>query len=584
MNTKTCTQFTFRQTLLFALLMTTCQAGLGAPGDLDNTFGTSGVVVTDLPPSVADSGMAVAVQPDGMILVAGTNNSNKFAIAHYTASGSLDNGFGTNGSTITDIPMSGTVHDMVLQPDGKILVCGVGNGGEFTVVRYLANGSLDTGFDSDGIATVAFSSGASIAFSIALQADGKILLAGEIDVGGGVRQYALARLDGAGSLDATFDGDGRVTTDVGTGWDIAYAVAVQADGKIVAAGSTGSDISVVRYNSDGSLDTGVGTDGKTVTGPGLLDDYVYALAIQPDGKIVVAGNAVTNVDDRGFLVERFDADGNVDSGFGTSGRFIYPIASLAREGANGVVIQPDGRIVVTGEFVSSQSPNDLDIAVIRFDSDGTLDATFGTAGVFKYDFGTILDFGNAVAIQPDGKILAAGETDGDFFVIRLEGTSLDVTPDPINFVDETDVDSSQLQTSNLVTIGGLDGGVSVPVSVTGGEYALNGSTTYFSGVGWVANGDQVNLRQTSASNENTTVSTVLQVGGVMAPNGTAHIDNGQTVTDAYETTTLPDSSVDDSDDDSGGGSGGGSIGWMLLLTSGLLLSFRYSRIGKTKRA
>jgi len=230
MYTKTGARLVLQRAFLFAILVITSQAGLGAPGGLDNGFGTNGVTVTDLPPAVADSGQAVVVQPDGMILVAGTNNSNKFAIARYTTTGSLDTAFGTNGSTITDIPVSGMVHDMVLQPDGKILVCGVGNGGEFTVVRYLANGSLDTGFDSDGIATVAFASGVSIAFSMVLQADGKIVLAGEVDVGGGERQYALARLDTAGNPDATFDGDGRVTTDVGTGSDISYAVAVQSDG------------------------------------------------------------------------------------------------------------------------------------------------------------------------------------------------------------------------------------------------------------------------------------------------------------------------------------------------------------------
>ena len=537
MNTNIYRRLILPKTFLFAILMTTCQVGLGAPGEPDNTFGTNGIVVTDLPPSVADSGMAVAVQPDGMILVAGTNNSNKFAIARYTSSGILDSGFGTNGSTITDIPVSGMVHDMVLQPDGKILVCGVGNGGEFTVVRYLANGSLDTGFDSDGIATVTFSAGASIAFSMALQTDGKILLAGEVAIGGLERQYAIARLDTEGNLDATFDGDGRVTTDVGTGWDIAYAIAVQADGKIVAAGSTGSDISVVRYNPDGSLDTGFGTNGATVTGPGALDDYVYALAIQPDGKIVVAGNAVANVADRGFLVTRFDADGNVDSGFGTSGSVIYPVANLAREGANGLAIQPDGRIVVVGEYVSSQTPNDLDIAVIRFDSNGSLDATFATGGVFTHDFGTILDLGNAVAIQPDGKILAAGETDGDFFVIRLENTSFDVIPDMVSFTDEINVNPSQLQTSNLVTVIGLDSGVSVPVSITNGEYALNGSTTYNNGINWVVNSDQINVRHTSAASTGTTVSTTLSLGGVMAPNGITHLGTGETVTDTYSTTT-----------------------------------------------
>jgi len=557
--------------LVSVLLLLFPAMSWSAPGALDSSFGTGGIVITDLPPaSTSDWAEAIALQPDGKILVAGTNNTNKFAIARYTSSGSLDSGFGTNGSTITDIPVSGMVHDMVLQADGKILVCGVGNNGEFTVVRYLADGNLDTGFDGDGIVNVPFTDGPSIAFAIALQADGKIVLAGEVAVAaaGSERRYAIARLDSAGNLDSSFDGDGRVTTDVGAGGDIAYAVAVQADGKIVGAGSTGSDVSLVRYNPDGSLDIGFGTDGRTVVDPGTLDDYIYALAIQPDGKLVVAGSAIEGVADRGFLLLRVDVDGSLDAGFGTSGRVIQPVANIAWEQANALVVQPDGKLVVTGEYQFPQ--NDWDIAVIRFDSDGTLDTTFATTGIVTHDFGTVLDFGNAVALQPDGRILVAGQTDGDFFVMRFEGSSLDVTPGAVSFTDEIDVSPSQLQTSDMVTVGGLGTGVSVPVSVVGGEYALNGAATYTSGINWVTNGDQVNVRHTSAAAEGTTVSTTLRLGGVMAPNGIVHLGTAETVVDSYDSTTATTGS-------SGGGSSSSSIDWLLLAGLGLLALLRCGR-------
>ena len=524
--------------------------GWAAPGDLDLNFDTDGdgIVITDLQGNnTTDTAAAVAVQPDGKILVAGTSGTNKFAVARYLSTGSLDSEFGNNGVTITPLPdLGGVAHSMVLQADGKILLSGIGAGGEFALVRYLASGVLDTSFDSDGIITTPIGVGqAASANAMALQSDGKIVLAGQANVGGGNIDFAVARFNSNGSLDTAFDGDGKLTTPlVALVQDYASAVAVQADGKIVVAGHTNSGkFGVVRYNKDGSLDAGFGNNGIVVTAVGAIDAYAYAIALQPDGKIVVVGNALVDVGYRGLAAVRYNADGSLDNSFGTAGKVITSLAGLGMEGAEAVVVQPDGKIVVTGEYVSSQSPSDLDLAVLRYNSNGGLDTSFGTNGIVTLDLGSLSDFGNGLAVQPDGKILVAGSDSADFVLLRYEGFNLDVTPDAYAFImDDSDnnVIPSQLQTSNLITVSGLDTGVAVPVSVSGGEYAINGSTTYMSvsAINWVGNNDQINVRHTSAASENTTVSTILKLGGVMAPNGVTHLGMSETVEGTYHTTTI----------------------------------------------
>jgi len=515
--------------------------GWSAPGDLDTSFDTDGIVITDLQGILTtDMAEAVAVQPDGKILMAGTSGTDKFALARYLTTGSLDIGFGNGGVTITTLPgLGGMAHDMVLQPDGKILLSGIGNGGEFAVVRYLANGTLDTSFGTLGIASITIGTGSATANAMALQADGKIVVVGHTDVGGGAIDFAVARFNTDGSLDTSFDSDGKVTTPlVALVQDYAFAVAVQPDGKIVVAGHTSSDFGVVRYNADGSLDGGFDNDGIVVTTVGAIDAYAYAIALQADGKIVVVGNALVGVGQRGLAVVRYNANGSLDNSFGVAGKVITSLAGLGLEGAETVVVQPDGKIVIAGEYVSSQSPNDLDLAVLRYNSNGGLDTSFDTDGIATLDLGSLSDFGNGLAVQPDGKILVAGSDTADFVLLRYEGDSLDVTPDAYAFMDETNVDPLAVQTSNLITVSGLDTGVAVPVSVSDGEYALNGSTTYTNSINWVINGDQINVRHTSAASENTTVNTLLSLGGVMAPNGVTHLGTSETVTGTYSTTTV----------------------------------------------
>ena len=220
---------------------------------------------------------------------------NGLASTAETVSGGLDPTFSDDGRQITDFGDSESGQSVAIQPDGKIVVVGRTYGGpsgaqDFALARYNPDGSLDTSFSDDGKQTTAFPE-ASSASAVVLQTDGKIVVVG---IGGGVSSYdfAVARYNPDGSLDATFSDDGRQTTDFEGYTDAAYAVALQPDGKIVAVGGGGDDFGLVRYNTDGTLDTSFSGDGKQSTHPGASgydSDSAHAVTIQADGKIVVAG-------------------------------------------------------------------------------------------------------------------------------------------------------------------------------------------------------------------------------------------------------------------------------------------------------
>ena len=559
--------------------------GWAAPGELDTTFDTDGIVITDVTGiPEPDDGRAVALQPDGKILVAGTT-SLSFSLVRYESNGSLDASFGNNGSVVTSINGGDTAFALAVQPDGKIVVAGtsITTRNEFAVVRYEPDGTLDSSFNGDGMVTtpIGLGSGA-IANAIALQADGKIILAGystESPLGADT-DFALVRYNTDGSLDTSFGGDGKVTTALtpAGSMDVINALVVQPDGKIVAAGTnTNLDFVVARYNTDGGLDTGFDGDGIVTTDLGG-NDLAWAIALQADGKLLVAGQSPTLAGPLGFAVARYEDDGSLDAAFG--GGFVKTaLPGLANAEPHSLAVLPDGKIMVGGYGINGSSDNDF--ALVRYNVNGGLDANFGTNGIATVEIVGEFDNAYGLAVQPDGKIVQAGwrQNPGDFVVVRVEGSQLDVTPDPFSFLDETDVTLSEIQTSNMFIVGGIDSGVSVPLSVFGGEYALNGSTTYTSGINWVENGDQVNVRHTSANSENATVSTILRVGGVMAPNGITHLGTSETATDSYDTTTLIISS-DTSDGDSNGGSSGSSIDRMLLIALCLTIILQFYRDGK----
>ena len=203
-----------------------------------------------------------------------------------------------------------------MQSDGKILVGGKsydGSNERFGLARYNANGSLDTTFGGDGKVTTDVGSGNDYIHSITVQSDGKILAAGySFSVSDGY-DFSMTRYNANGSLDTSFSGDGKVFTDFGFGAHKGYSVTVQDDGKILVAGISNADFALARYNVNGSLDTSFGVDGKVTTAIGSGDDYGYDVTVQSDGKILVAGYSDNGSYD--LALTRYNADGSLDTTF-----------------------------------------------------------------------------------------------------------------------------------------------------------------------------------------------------------------------------------------------------------------------------
>jgi uncharacterized delta-60 repeat protein len=278
-------------------------------GSLDSSFDGDGKVTTDF----SGNGQSVTVQIDGKILVAGTSGSN-FAVARYNTNGSLDTSFDGDGKVTTDFGGSDYGYSITMQTNGKILVAGT-NGYDSAVARYNTDGNLDTSFDGDGKVTTDFSGGywdgGDYGYSVTIQTDGKILVAGVSRHDFGNNYFAVVRYNADGSLDTSFGGDGEVT-DFDSYDDYGYSVTVQTDGKILVAGGNGSDFILARYNTNGSLDASFDGDGKITTDFGnYSSDSGYSVTVQTDGKILVAGNSNSD-----FALARYNANGSLDTSFG----------------------------------------------------------------------------------------------------------------------------------------------------------------------------------------------------------------------------------------------------------------------------
>jgi uncharacterized delta-60 repeat protein len=405
-----------------------------AAGDLDPTFGLGGKVTTDFFGNV-DFANAVAVQPDGKIVAAGQASfpgQSVYGLARYNSDGSLDSTFGSGGLVTTAFGQFSAADAVVLQPDGKIVAAGSASSGGFGLARYNSDGSLDSTFGVGGRVTTDFFGGGDAANAVVLQPDGKIIAAGAAFTGQTV--YGLARYNSDGSLDPTFGSGGLVTTAFGQ-FDIATAVVLQPDGKIVAAGRGGPDFTLARYNSDGSLDSTFGVGGRVTTDFFGNEDGAWAMALQPDGKIVAAGFATRSGEDIDFALARYNSDGSLDPTFGLGGKVTTDFFGFA-DPALAVVLQPDGKIVAAGQaahfpqFPPPPPPGNV-FGLARYNSDGSLDPTFGSGGLVTTAFSGFNDHANAMALQPDGKIVAAGYTEGhpllptpDFALARYLSTGI----------------------------------------------------------------------------------------------------------------------------------------------------------------
>jgi uncharacterized delta-60 repeat protein len=352
---------------LFSILSLFSHSAFSQTVLLDSTFGAGGKVTTAL--NLNSAGIKIALQADGKIVAVGGNNSGDFVVARYNSDGTIDNTFGTGGVTTTDLGGTDNASDVAIAQDGTIIVAGT-SGSDFALAAYNA---------SDG------------------------------------------------SLKSSFGSGGKVVTDFG-GADSCKALALQSDGRIVVVGSTASttkDYALIRYNADGSTDNTFGTNGKVQTDFSGDDDQANGVAVQADGKIVVCGTSTQN--DADVSVARYSSDGSLDGSFATGGQLLYDFKNRGKNNyAYALAIQPDGGIVIVGSIGGLQEAFPATMGIFRITPGGTFDVTFNQDGIRRGKFGGY-SFASAhsVALQADGKILVGGSsynTDGSsaFALIRLK--------------------------------------------------------------------------------------------------------------------------------------------------------------------
>jgi len=413
---------------------------LAASGTLDSSFGSNGVVTTTFN-NMPSSASEVILQADSKIITLGSvklsEEQPKRIITRYNNNGTLDASFGVNGIVPIDAPLF-SAKKIALQPDGKLIVGGQ-SGQAFAVVRYNSNGTLDTSFGTNGMGVF---SGASDNYQslgdIAIQADGKIVVVGDTSGSQSTRTDLFF---------ARFNNDG--TKDIG---DILYfpnshnnygkTVVIQPDGKIILSGIITPDdgrgplLSLARINQDGTLDkSAFGTDGKAAIQFFDFDNTHSALALQPDGKIVLTGTVFNNGGMNGNLaLARLNSNGALDTTFGGTGIVITDFG--ADESINDLVIQPDGKIMLGGK-THSLDPNDTvsksDFLLARYNSDGSLDTTFGANGKVVTDFGNNTEAAWQVVLQPDNKVVVVGTSGENGILARYSTGESNITQTTLTF-------------------------------------------------------------------------------------------------------------------------------------------------------
>ncbi len=348
-------------------------------GSLDPNFGGDGKVITAIGP-LSDIIYAVALQPDGKILAAGVSfggpENRRFCIARYKSDGALDAGFDGDGIITLNIgtTLRDTAYAIALQPDGKIIIAGSASrfivtnnerfpSNDFGLLRLNPDGSPDATFGINGAVITNFGHGVDIAYSVALQADGKIIAAGN-STNGANNDFALARYSSDGSLDETFGSGGKVRTDFFTGDDMVTSIAIQSDGRIVVAGyalTNGvSDFALARYVDDGSLDNSFNGNGKVTLDIDSGNDVALGIQLQPEGKIVAAGQVnIRSATEFGLV--RFNADGTLDEEFSGQGKTRLSFGMPGE--AWGLILLPDGFALLVGNAGDGKSS---DFAIARF--------------------------------------------------------------------------------------------------------------------------------------------------------------------------------------------------------------------------
>lgn len=388
----------------------------GLAGQVDTSFAAGGTAVTPIGIS-EDYANAVAVQADGKVVVAGatqTTSGTHFALVRYERDGSLDATFGQGGKVTTPVGTGGNAvaAAVAVQRDGKILVAGSSlqgtTGQDFAIARYNADGSLDAGFGTGGLVTIDFAGDTDRAWALVVQDDDRIVLGGEANLGSSASgvDFALARLNANGTLDASFGTAGKVTTAIksASGTDIVRGLALQSVGGQARIVAVGGegDFLAARYTANGSLDAGWGANGRIAGLFGSNIGGARAVTTLAGGEVVIAGHVGHR-----FAAAQLTAAGQLDNRFGGgSGTFEHALVPNWNE-ATALVRQSDGKFVLGGWAYSGNSSAG-DFAALRLGADGTLDTDFGVQGVLiaPVAAGTKADEAMGTVLQADDRVPA----------------------------------------------------------------------------------------------------------------------------------------------------------------------------------
>lgn len=403
--------------LLSALLVAGAQPASSAGGTLDTTFDSDGVRLHHFLSGSNDTVTGMAIQSDGNIVVVGKTTLGT-GLVRIKPDGALDSTF-AGGAGVVNFAAATVMAEptgLVLQADQKIVVVGrtAATNGSLVLARFTTTGDLDTTFDTDGVTTAIAMTGASSGGEdVAVQADGKLLVAA-VDAG----NVAVFRYLATGSLDTTFDGDGRLNT--GYTSTLEDSVAVQADGKVVVTGQSGSSGGIFRYSSVATPDATFGTAGAATT----ANHVPRAIAVQSDQKLLVAGD--TGSGDNAALVARRLDTGALDTSFGTAGVASITVPGIASARAHSIAVTSAG-IVVAGRLNNGTAASGLFVA--RLTTAGVLDATFATSGIATFSTAASQNTATVarVAVDGNGKAVLAGSvvnatrtpSDTDFLVLRV---------------------------------------------------------------------------------------------------------------------------------------------------------------------
>lgn len=492
-----------------------------AAGDLDPSFGTGGVDTEAV--NSASGANAVDIQADGKIVAGGFSTIaplvTVFTVARYGVNGGLDATFNGTGIVTTTISVTSLINGLQIQPADQKIVVGGASGvsssvTDFTLARYNTNGSLDGTFGSGGITTTAIGA-TSVINDIALQADGKIVAAGNSSASLiSASRVTLARYTTAGVLDtATFNPTGAGSGQPGVVVlnaslaDTANDVVIQPDGKIVIAGSSTlvggvTEFLIARFNTDGSIDTTFGGNGTgyisvPIVLAGAIGDIANALDLQPDGKIVVAGTSLGTsvtapfVTVNRFALVRLNTDGTVDTTFGTNGRVVTQINTSSI--ANDVVVQPDGKIVAGGQStVGALIGGTIEFALARYLTTGALDPSFGTGGITTTPINIAASI-NSLALDDCRRIVAAG----------ISGTTIN----PLTNTDVTTFTLARYQGDNTAPVANNVSAITslgAPVVITLSGSDADGDTLTFAIVTGPTNGTLSAITQISPTSAQVT--------------------------------------------------------------------------------